>query len=89
MVNKFDANNPIGTRKSIFVNRKWLNIKDLHFRNCFTEKHVFLTTQKMQVLDNKALAFLSISKYENYSHSKAPWAAARRAIGTRKGEQLA
>ena len=30
----------------------------------------------MQVLDNKALAFLSISKYENYSHSRAPCAAA-------------
>jgi len=29
----------------------------------------------MQVLDNKALAFLSISKYENYSHSTAACAA--------------
>ena len=41
-----DVNNPIGTRKSIFVNCKWLNIRDLHFRNCFTEKNVFLDDTK-------------------------------------------
>ena len=32
------------------------------FKKCWPEKHVFSRETKMQVLDNKALAFLSISK---------------------------
>lgn len=48
--------------EGLFEKYKWLNIKDLYFRNCFLKNTFFRQYKKMQVLDNKALAFLSISK---------------------------
>ena len=68
LVNKFDVNNPIGTRKSIFVNCKWLNIRDLHFRNCFTEKNVFLDDTKNTSAWQQSTSAFRISVFFSTEH---------------------
>ena len=56
----------------------------------FPEKTRFgRDTKKRKCFVIKHLRFYVSQKSENYSHSRAPCAAARRAIGTRKGEQEA
>jgi hypothetical protein len=62
LVNKFDAELPIGTRNGISQNYNRLFINDFCSLKILTRKTPFSREEKTQVLYYQALAFLDISK---------------------------